>query len=682
MNFTADPCDDFYEFSCGGWLKTHPIPDDKSAVGTFDSLAENNLRILKDTFEKPYSSDPSVSPDDEEANHANFDKVQGLYGSCKDEARIDGAGKQPLVALLNEVVRGFPLGDRKVDGRKVIEAVANAHSRGASALFSMYVGQDDKDPDHNVINLSQSGLSLPSKEYYEDEEYVKVLTSTVQKVFTALLPDVAPSARGADWKKRANGVVKFETALAKISLSNAELTDPSELYNPYTIPTLQERSPFMPWESYFRARFPPSHFKDVISDRTKLIVTVPTFFGNLSSVVSNAAAEDIEGYLLWHHISSYASHTAKEVKDLLNELREKTGQKAKVEPPRWKTCVSITDSFLGELSARWFINEAFGGDSKKAAEVMVENIEKAFLERLPKIEWLDDATRKKAVEKVHSLVQKIGYADIVMKPKELAKKYHDAQVNPEAFFDNVVTLRKWHITENLLDILRPVDRSEWGMTPPTVNAYYNPAMNEIAFPAGILQPPFYGMVHPSYLNYGAIGVVVGHELTHAFDNMGRQYDSKGRLEDWWTNKTLVEFTKRTKCFVEQYGGYTVRGPDGKEVHVDGTLTLGENLADNGGLSRAYEAFHYDFSSPGGGHRNPLLPGFGDMTRDQIFFVSFAQVWCSNMRPELALRRVRTDPHSPNRYRVIGSVSNSQEFAKAYKCPVGSKMNPKDKCLIW
>ncbi|TPX60631.1 hypothetical protein SpCBS45565_g07448 [Spizellomyces sp. 'palustris'] len=682
MNFSVDPCEDFYEFSCGGWIQEHPIPDDKSQVGTFDTLVEKNLRILKDAFESPYAPDSTLPPEEEKVNHQNFDKVQHLYLSCINETQIEGEGKEPIVAALKKVVKDFPLGiDNKLDAHKTILAVAAAHDANAGALFGMAVGQDDKDPDHNMILLEQSGLSLPSKEYYDDAQFIRTLTDAIAKSFSVILPDVNPD-NTTDWERLAKGVVNVESELAKISLPSSELTDPSKLYNAYTIPTLKAKSPFIPWDSYLLARFPPGQFSDVINDSTKLIVTVPTFFGNLSSTLSNTSPQDMQNYILWHYIYNYADHSAKSLKDLLNELKEKTGQKAKLEPPRWRTCLGRTDAFLGEVAGRWFVARVFGGDSKKAASSTVEYIKQAFLERLPRIDWLDKITLERAIEKVNSLIKKIGYADIIMQPKALAEKYQDAAVYPDKYFENILSLTKWHIHENLKDIMKPVDRAKWQMTPATVNAYYNPTMNEIVFPAGILQPPFYSIKDPQYLNYGAIGMVVGHELTHAFDNMGRQYDSHGRLVDWWTNATQREFSKRAGCFIEQYSQYTVLDPDGKPQPIDGTLTLGENLADNGGVTRALEAWRMDMEAPGGAQRNPMLPGFDGFSKEQIFYISFAQVWCGNTRPELALRRLRTDPHSPNKYRVIGALVNSMEFAQVYSCPVGSAMNPEKKCLIW
>ncbi|KAJ3299627.1 Peptidase M13 [Borealophlyctis nickersoniae] len=678
LNTSVDPCEDFYEYACGGWVKANPIPDDKSRVGTFDDLADKNLLILKDILEGTYKADPSLSGEEEKVDRQNFEKAQGLYLSCKNESGIEAVGAGPMIDLLRDVSKQFPLkAVNGVNGEKLSQAVANAHNLGVSALFSMSVESDDREPDVNIIRFRQAGLTLPSKEYYEEADFVDVLEKTIGTVFAKMLPNVTNEEK--DWKALARDVVRFEKALANISVPNAEMNDPGKLYNRFTPKTLQALSSGIAWTSYLEHRFPADSYPNVVNDSTPLIVEVPTYFGNLSSVASGTSSDTVQNYILWYvvlidmsptvanskfrkYIWNFAEYT-EVVKELLNDLREKTGSRAKVEPPRWRTCVSLVDNWMGEIPAKWFIAEAFSGDSKAAASQTIDFIKNAFIKRLPNLEWLDSETLKVgehavqfsafiyalgliqtthfkvAIEKTNNLERKIGYPDSIMHPLEMAKKYEDFSVDPDTFFENMIKAEKWSTKENLQDILKPVDRSRWGMTPPTVNAYYNPPMNEIVFPAGILQPPFYGALDPQYINYGGIGMVVGHELTHAFDQGGRQYDAHGRLRDWWSNTTAKEFEQKTKCFVDQYSKYTVKDPNGGEVHVDGTLTLGENLADNGGLSRAFEAWSADRQSPGGDKRNVMLPGFKDHTKEQLYFLSFANVWCNNIQPSAAVNRV-------------------------------------------
>ncbi|KAI8815669.1 uncharacterized protein EV422DRAFT_348069 [Fimicolochytrium jonesii] len=684
INASADPCEDFFEYSCGGWLADNPIPEDKSQVGTFDSVSEKNLRLLKDILEGPY---PGLAESSDDSDKQNFEKAKGFYSSCKDVEGIEKTGIAPLVDLVKRATAKFPLGDgEKLDAAKAVDAIVQAHSVGVNPLFAMIVGADDKEPDVNVINLFQGGLTLPSREYYEKKDFTEVLRQTVENVLKVVLPEA-----GGDWKEdgaaRAAAVTDLEAFLARFSLPNSAFTDPSALYNVFTPHTLEQASPNIPWEAYLKGRFASDRFPaDLIKkDTTKLIVQAPTFYGNLSTLFTTTKPQAFEDYVIWHYVLDYAERLPQHVRSLFFPLFEKTGQRASVEPPRWRTCLALTDAALGELAGKWFVEKAFGGDSKKAASQTVENIEKAFLKRLPHIEWLDKATRERAIKKVKSLVTKIGYADIILQPDALAEKYKHVPIDPIGFFLNIVHVQAWEVLDNLQDILRKVDKARWGMTPATVNAYYNPTMNEIVFPAGILQPPFYHLSFPAYLSYGGIGVVVGHELTHAFDNMGSQYDENGKLEDWWSEETKREFERKAKCFVEEYEKWGVTGPDGREYKIDGTLTLGENLADNGGLARAYEAWKADLHSPGGHKRNPMLPGFGrHATKDQLFYVAFAQVWCSNRTPANALRRILTDPHSPAKYRVIGAVVNSREFSEAWRCKKGSGMNPGKggRCEIW
>ncbi|KAI9099347.1 hypothetical protein DFS34DRAFT_649068 [Phlyctochytrium arcticum] len=681
MNFAVDPCEDFYEYSCGGWIKEHPIPEDKSQVGSFNTIIERNLRILQDVLENPYSPDDSLSPDEKEADEANFRKIQLFYGSCMNETRINNNGHRPLLDLLREGAKHFPLGEKKTDLDKVALALVQAHSSGTAALFEMGVSLDDKDPEHNVLLLQQGGLSLPSREYYQEVDYTSILEITAEKAFKALLNQVTWGT-GRDYRSLAKSVVELEGKLAKFTWPSADLGDPLKTYNPFTLTSLQKLSSAMPWETYFQNIFPKEEFPNVIHKDTKIIVGTPDFFGNLTDVLSGTTSETLEAYILWNYINAFSSQASDDIKEIFREFEIKIGRRANQQPPRWRTCLSQTDSFLGDLLGRPFVVRAFPGTSKKAATSAIKNIKDAFLRKLPSIDWLDEVTRQKAVEKVHSLNEKVGYADEVMEPKTLDAKYKDAAVDQKEYFTNVVGLTRWQSKDNLRNILKPIDRTKWEMTPPTVNAYYHPTMNELVFPAGILQTPFYSALNPQYLNFGAIGAVVGHELTHAFDNLGRQYDSHGRLNDWWSNSTSENFSEKAKCFVKQYSKYSVIDDQGKSHNLDGKLTLGENLADNGGLSRALEAWRRDMHAPEGAKKNFMLPGFPKMTKDQLFFLSFAQVWCGNSRPEIALRRLRTDPHSPGRYRVIGAVTNSKEFSDTFKCPAGSPMNPKDKCLIW
>ncbi|KAJ3168821.1 Endothelin-converting enzyme 1 [Geranomyces variabilis] len=685
MNATADPCHDFYEYACGGWISGNPLPDDQPTLTRFTRLMQDNYRVLRRVLESPYAADPALEPEDAASNVENFRKIQDFYQSCLNVTQIEALETLPLLQVLETLTAHFPLaGDNSnsnsTDLKRLMASAASLHDIGVAALFESAVGQNDKHPQQNVIGLAQSGLSLPSRDYYQNDLFVSTLQQSVEGVLLKLAPLLRDNS--TDSHVRAQNVVAFELKLSNISQAESELSDPVATYNPYTIAALSQAFPPLPWEHYFDLRFPDPPFPPATAGPdTEIIVSTPKYFKQLGALVAGTPPQALQDYFLWQLVAAFGNQLPAEFKRLLDPLGVISGRQAASEKPRWQTCVGVVDSGLGDLLGRWFVVNAFAGDSKKIASTIVDFIKQAFSSRLATIPWLDDATRKHAAEKIKTLVTKIGYNDKIMQPKTLADEYQTVVIDRSTYLVNYVNVLKFGIRNNLRDFLKPVDRQEWIMTPPTVNAYYGAAMNEMAFPAGILQPPFFSASFPSYVAYGAMGMVAGHELSHAFDSQGRHFDASGKLQEWWSNATTTEFEARAQCFKKTYEKWGEVGPDGVFHHIDGTLTMGENLADNGGLARAREAWIEARSQPGA-RPDVMLPGFGTMTRHQLLYVASAQIWCTSASPEAAMRRILTNAHSPSRYRVWGMMSNSPTFGEDFGCPVGTPMNPSEKCSLW
>ncbi|CAG8615532.1 9370_t:CDS:10 [Ambispora gerdemannii] len=732
MNTKIDPCQDFFQYSCGGWLDKNVIADDKGRYSYFDSLLEDNQKILKSILESEHSptnddsTEPKLPNPSEMQDKINFYKLKSLYQSCMNLTQISKVGVKPLASILEEITRLFPvepeesliyLLERKLKKQpkmpktpayitNLTGTLAYLSQIGVTALFEFSIEADAKKPDINALYLSQSGLGLPSKEYYEEENILGVYRSVVAELLEKAIvindheenetkpvfeSDILGSMfdagmeeyRRDQWEHVADKIVDFEKKLAKFSLSAEEFSDPEAVYNPHTIPSLDQLCKIIYWPRLFEGLLPPA-----ADFPTKIILTSNEYFEKLSQLIEETPPATLQIYFLWQTIYEYADHLDEEFQTALRRLSATIkGVDETVKPKRWETCLKVVDDVMGYMAGRFFVLKTFKGDSKDLSRRIIESIKKTFIERMPRLDWLDEVTREKAIHKVDQIAVKVGYPDSTpdtMDPKSLAEYYEELEISKTEYFENIVSGNKWKTDHDWSKVGKPVEKGNWFMTPPTVNAYYNPTANEIVFPAGILQPPFFFATNPEYVNYGAIGMVIGHELTHAFDNSGRQYDEKGRLTQWWSNETIEAFNNQTQCFVKQYTNYTIDDPKDVPVNLNGKLTLGENLADNGGLRAAYFTWLADYNADPDQkiHKNYLLPGLENLTREQLFYISFARVWCSKVRPETAVERVRTDPHSPPKWRVIGALKNSNHFSETFKCKKGSFMNPDDKCKLW
>ncbi|MGI8988377.1 MAG: M13 family metallopeptidase [Bryobacteraceae bacterium] len=635
------PCDNFYKYSCGTWLKNNPIPPDQSSWGRFSELQERNRAILRDILEKAAVENPNRT--------AVEQKIGDHYASCMDEAAINRKGTEPLKPELDRIA-GLS------NEASIAEEIARLHALGVNALFSFGSGQDFKNSNEVIAQADQGGMGLPDRDYYLKADPKSVETRRkyvehVQKIFELL----GNKSEAAAAKSKA--VMSIETALAKGALDLVSRRDPVKVYHRIDRAELVSLDPAFGWPRYLEG----THTPPIQS----LNVTEPEFFKSLNSILKDTKLDDLKTYLTWQLVSSQAPLLPTAFVDANFEFFRKTLTGAKELQPRWKRCVALTDNELGEALGQEYVARTFGAEGKERTLKMVKALEQALGEDIQKLDWMTPETKVKAMEKLHAITNKIGYPD-------KWRDYSAVKIVRGEALGNSERASAFEFHRQLAKIGQPVDRLEWGMTPPTVNAYYDPQMNNINFPAGILQPPFYNLKADDAVNFGAIGAVIGHELTHGFDDQGRQFDPKGNLNDWWTPKDADAFESRADCLVKEYSSFTAVD----DVKLNGKLTLGENTADNGGLRIAYMAL---MSRLAEGQEPGKIDGF---TPGQRFFLGWGQIWCDNYTPEIMRLQAQTNPHSLAEYRVNGVVSNMPEFQKAFGCKAGQPMVRDNACRVW
>jgi putative endopeptidase len=643
MDRTTLPCDDFYSFACGSWMKATPIPDDEASwVRSFSVIHEENQKALRAILERDARGDTQ--------GDAYGDKLGDVWASCMDEPTVDKRALDDLAPelLVIEAVR---------DVKSLIKTIAHMHSIGVGAVFDFDSEVDFKDSSRMIAGVSQSGLGLPERDYYfRDDKRTKDIRSEyvahVARTFQ-LLGDTPKLAEA-----HAKIAMALETSLAGASMTNIELRDPQKVYHRLDLDGLRQLAPDIAWDLYLGAvGFP---------DIRAINVGQPEFVKKFDQMAKTEPIADWRTYLRWHLVGGLSPWLSRPFVDEWFHFRQVLNG-AKSLQPRWKRCVRFADQWLGEALAQPFVKESLGDDGKAAAKRMVAGIESSMKNDIEALPWMDDVTRTKAEEKLAKVNNKIGYP-------ETWRSYAGLVTDRSSFVGNGRRASELEVRRRLAKVGKPVDKGEWEMTPPTVNAYYEPTMNEMVFPAGILQVPFYGKTQLASLNFGAIGMVVGHELTHGFDDEGRQFDADGNLRDWWSAPVATEFDKRAACVEHQFDAYVVVD----DAHIKGKLTLGENIADLGGVKLALSALE---RSETGVPASLTVDGF---TREQQFFLGFAQSWCANYRPESLRLLVATNPHSPPKFRVNGPLSNLPEFASAFQCKEGSPMvrGPGDRCEIW
>ncbi|XP_030759295.1 neprilysin-1-like isoform X2 [Sitophilus oryzae] len=657
MDHNADPCVDFFQYACGTWNKKHVIPEDKSSISTFEVMADQLQVILKGVLEEP------ITLEDNEATR----KAKTFYNTCMDIFQIRKIGDQPLRDVLDSL-GGWPVTKEQWSPPDFSIEVLLGRLRGIyneGFLIEQWIGPDDKNSSVNIIQMDQMTLALPSRDYYlksssegDMNAYHKYMTNI------AVLLGANKTTAGTELQD----IIEFEKKLAEVSLPEQDRHDTSVMYKKLSLKKLQEIVPQINWLEYFRS------FLDVdINEDEPVVAYGLHYFLEMGKIIAETDRRTIHNYVLWRLVMSLSSHMIDDYQKERVEFR-KILQGVLSERHRWSQCVEWTNKKIGMAVGALFIRDNFNHDSKTALQ-MIHTIREAFNELLADNDWMDDETRAVAKEKADAMNERIGYPKLITDREQLIKEYAALNLTKKDFLKNILNLLKFDAEQNLQRLRQPVDKDKWSTEPAVVNAFYNPNKNDIVFPAGILQPLFYSQHFPKSLNYGGIGVVIGHEITHGFDDKGRQFDKDGNMMQWWNNATIKAFRERTQCIIDQYSRYKI---DEVGLYVNGRMTQGENIADNGGLKQSFRAYKKWVAQYG---EEDLLPGL-NLTHDQLFFLNYAQIWCGSMRPEDALTKVRSSVHSPGPIRVLGPLSNSWDFAKAYQCPRGSPMNPTNKCSVW
>ncbi len=632
MDKSFSPGDDFYNYASGNWLKNNPVPAKETRWGSFNQLRDFNAEAVKSILEDVSSRKGLQSGSAEQ-------RVGDFFASAMDTVTIEKLGSTPIQADLKRI-------DQIKDTKGLVSEMAYLRTQGlASALYGFSVGQDRKNVTENVVNLSQGGTTLPDRDYYlvdnkRNEQIKAAYEKYVETLFTlsGIKPAQAKAYFGIVWE--------MESILAKAQWSRVEMRDPYRTYNKFSLAQLEKKTPNLHWATTFG---------DLgIDAPDSVLVNNPDFMAAASELLSTKSLQDWKVYLKWNLLKNASGSLSTPFVDASFAFNQVlTGQK--VMTPRWQRTFSTIDRNIGDLLGQLYVAKYFKPEAKERMVQLVKNLSDTFEERIKTLDWMSDETKQRALEKLHAFTPKIGYPD-------KWKDYEGLVINRNDYFGNLRRASQWSYQYMIAQLGKPVDKTRWGMTPPTVNAYYSPVNNEIAFPAGILQFPFFDFDADDAVNYGGIGAVIGHEMTHGFDDQGRQYGADGNLKDWWTKEDADKFKALADKVVEQYNAYTVLDT----VHVNGKLTLGENLADLGGLAMAYAAFK---KTPQG-QSNELIDGF---TPDQRFFLSWAQVWRMNTLPETAAQLILTDPHAPSTARTLGPLVNMDAWYQAFDIKPGDKL---------
>ncbi|MGA2572045.1 MAG: M13 family metallopeptidase [Terracidiphilus sp.] len=649
MDLTADPCADFYQYACGTWLKQNPIPADQASWGrSFSQLLQRNQYLLWKDLDSAAT-----------ASKTPLQKQYGDYfAACMDTGTIDRLGIQPILPAWKQIA-GLK------NANQIPHLLSQLESRGTpDGFFEFGVEQDQKDSTKQIAGIGQGGLSLPDRDYYivDSPRFTQIRAQYldhIKKMFT-LAGDTPDQAA-----KEAAAVMEIETAMAKASMARVDLRNPEKIYHIYSVDDFQKLAPDFTWRNYFQGLR--------IGRFDTFNVATPDFFKELNALIKSEPLDSWKSYLRWHALHGQARGLSKAFFDENFNFFGKTLTGQKEPLPRWRQCTMATDRALGEAVGQDWVRENFPPAAKTSMDKLVAALEKALGDDIQTLPWMSAATKKAAEEKLALIRNKIGYP-------EKWRDYSSVKVDRRHYVANQHSAAVYAMNYDLAKLGKPVDEKEWGMTPPTVNAYYNPFFNDINFPAGILQPPFFDPNVDPAVNFGGIGVVIGHEMTHGFDDEGSQFDPRGNVRDWWTPADRKEFTDRTECVAKEYGGFEAAPAQGDSpaVYLNGHLTLGENTADNGGLRIAYMAL-LDALAAEGKSIDEKIDGF---TEAQRYFIGFAQVWCQNTRDAAARQSALTDPHSPGRWRVDGTVENFDAFGKAFGCKKGRPMVPENSCRVW
>ncbi|POS86146.1 hypothetical protein EPUL_003660 [Erysiphe pulchra] len=704
---SIDPCTDFEELVCGGWKERHHLRSDQGDIFTGTIMSDQSEQILKNIIQSPYpidsrtqqsflhtkvaGTDTSVSIDEE-----NFTKLRSAYDACMDESKIKKEGVEPLKKVIQQIMNLFPVAASNVferiplttdDEKQLSESMIFFEKLGIASLISLSAGTDDKNPDLVVVKASPpSMIGLPAKNYYEDESVTQKYNITLAQIFKNL--------NLAHWQNSPNNltqlpysnsynigisipdylagnVVNFEKRLSFASPSASDSNDVTKFYNSLSLDVADKFTPQISLSNILKNLTPPNFTTE------SLIVASPSYMKSLKNILQETPKGVIQAYFIWKFVQVFAQAIeAEETKPYSVFINELQGKDPESVPERWRKCIGHVDNGLGWILSRFYVEKTFSENAKLTGDRILSDIKTSFIQILKKAPWMDPRVVELATAKVHQIVQKTGYPSKhpnILDPIDLKGFYSSLKISSTDFFENSISIQQFQVARMWSRLGKPVNRDEWSMTVPTVNAYYRHPYNEIVFPAGIMQFPVFDAELPQYLNYGAFGSISGHELSHAFDSTGRHYDQNGKYTDWWNNETVSSFEERAQCFVNQYSNFTIPGLDGKPLHVDGKLTLGENIADAGGVTASFSAWKRRQATSS----DQNLPGLDYFSQDQLFFIGFGNWWCSKSRRETAISRIHSDPHSPMWSRAVGTLANSRDFRESFNCPVKEPV-----CELW
>ncbi|XP_031827062.2 M13 family metallopeptidase neprilysin 2 isoform X1 [Nomia melanderi] len=664
MNPEVEPCDDFYDFACGGFLETTSIPDDKTSVNTFTEISDELQNQLRTSIEEKSAADEPKP----------FRLAKNLYKACMNKTLIEKQGLDPLLNILKKL-GGWPVleGDNWNESEfNWKESVYKFRKMGYSVdyFIDFSVSVDLKNSTKRIIDLDQASLGL-SREYLS-----KGFEDKIVQAYYSYMVDIAAILGGGDkdtLKTELKESLEFEMKLANISLPNEKRRNATLLYNPMTVRELSKSYRSIPWKEYFNTLLAPNLEVD---DDEVVIVCVPSYISSLEKLLESTPKRVQANYVMWRAAASSVSYLTEDIRK--RQLQYSTALSGRTErEARWKECIDTVSGSLAISVGALYVRKYFKEDAKKNAVEMVADIRAEFTEILKRVEWMDDETRKSALDKASSMSSHIAYPDELLDDKKLEGFYEKLELTTDNYLEGILNLTLFGVEYSFGKLRKPVNKSDWIThgRPAIVNAFYSSIENSIQFPAGILQGAFFNNDRPRYMNYGAIGFVIGHEITHGFDDQGRQFDKAGNLVDWWAPQTKEKYLRKAECIIHQYGNYTVEDVG---LNLNGINTQGENIADNGGIKEAYLAYKKWVNR---NYKESRLPGL-PYTPEQLFWISAANTWCSKYRPEAMKLRITTGFHSLGKFRVLGPLSNMEEFSRDFSCPLGSKMNPQKKCAVW
>ncbi|XP_057304506.1 endothelin-converting enzyme homolog [Hydractinia symbiolongicarpus] len=662
MDHKVSPCENFYQYACGGWLHNTPIPDSRTRYSRFQKLSEQNSVIIKKILNDLNSGQRNAST-------PALDKASIYYHTCMDTKTIEKLGDKPMLELV-EKLGSWPVTNSNFNASSwdLMEAMVQIHRNISQApVFNLYVAGDIKNSTENVIVFDQSGLSMSKDSYLLNTTYHAKNRNAYRKMVKEIVKLMGANETGI---RLMDEVYEFEKQLAEITMSVMERRDYRLIYKTMTLAEFANQTEIPEkWLSEFVNKI----FGGVNVPLSERIVSFNVEYIKKAFKLFTALRPDIQAsYVIWQAVKVMAPVVLGKYQDVTDDYFM-TAFGTKDRQPRWEICIGSTLGAFGYALSRSFVEEVYDRTAKTMSTEMIQAIKGVFTDNLEQMDWMDAKTKKYARKKAEKILENIGYPDFILNSTALEQEYIGLEVEKGQHFDNYMTRRKYKNFKNYKKRGKPVDKSEWGILPTTVNAYYAPTENKIGFPAGILQWPFYDKRAPRAVAYGAIGMVVGHEITHGFDDQGKDFTIEGNFDTWWTNHSLTQFKQKSQCFINQYSNFTLFNKK-----MNGAQTLGEDLADNGGLRQALQAYRHWVSKNG---EEDKLPGL-DLTPEQLYFLAFAQVWCTAYRESAAINQIETGVHSLSMFRVIGTLQNSEDFSKAYKCPVASPMNPVKKCRIW